>query len=178
MQDASFGGNAIIADDRMVIRDAVRSALGDAWCVFPATNGIEAVGYARSMQAALVILDINMHPLDGIEASTYIRSLPNYATVPLVILTAFDDQENRWKAKRAGVDAIVTKPFTGRHLLSIVRPLVAARHDTGAPAPGRNREAEAQDILAVYRKVDADVPRGPYEGFVDWAKSQRRTSIR
>ncbi len=178
MQEASFGGNAIVADDRLVIRDAVRSALGDAWCVFPASNGIEAIAYARSTQAALVILDINMSPLDGIEAGAQIRHLPGYANVPLVILTAYGDPENRRKAALAGVDAILTKPFTAQNLRSVIRPLIAARQDTATRAPDRNRQSEGQDILAVYRRVDSVATRRRYDRFTEWAKAQRKDSMR
>jgi DNA-binding response OmpR family regulator len=178
MQDDHFGGNAIVADDRQVIRDAVRSALGETWCVFPARSGAEAVVYAGSIQAALVILDINMPPLNGLDASAEIRSLPGYANVPIVVLTGFDDGENRRKARVAGVDAIVTKPFTAQHLLSVIRPLVAARQDATADGRSGYRQSEAKDILAVYRKVDAAVPRDHDDGFAASTWSRRRDSMR
>jgi two-component system chemotaxis response regulator CheY len=178
MQDAFFGGNAIIADDRQVIRDAVRSALGDTWCVFPARNGVEAVVYARSMQAALLVLDINMEPGNGIDASAEIRALPGYANVPIVILTAFDNEVNRRNAELAGVDTIITKPFTAQNLLAVIRPLIAARRDGAALPPESYRQSEPQHVLAIYRKVDAVATHDPYNGFVAWTKARRKDSIR
>lgn len=177
MQDATFGGSAIVADDRAVIRDAVRSALGATWCVFAASNGFEAVEYARSVRAALVILDINMPDLNGIEASALIRSLPDYATVPVVILTAFDNQENRRKARVAGADAILTKPFTSQNLVAVVRPLVLAwAADPGSP--DRARQPDGQDILAIHRKVDSVASRRASETFTELLKAWHRDSLR
>jgi two-component system, chemotaxis family, chemotaxis protein CheY len=178
MQEAAFGGNAIVADDRLVIRDAVRAALGPSWCVFQASDGVEAVSYARSLQAALVVLDINMYALDGIDAAAQIRDLPGYARVPIVILTAFDDPDNRWKARTVGVNAIVTKPFTAQHLLSVVRPLVTARQAIAPPDTEAAKLSDAQDILAVHRKVDSVAVRRSAEGFVEWVRAQRRNSTR
>jgi DNA-binding response OmpR family regulator len=178
MQDAYFGGNAIVADDRQVIRDAVRSALGDTWCVFPARSGTEAVVYARNIQAALVILDIQMPPLNGLDASAEIRSLPGYANVPIVVLTGFDDAENRRKARLAGVDTIIAKPFTAQHLLSVLRPLIAARQDATVDRRPGYRQSEAKEILAVYRKVDAVAPDDRDAGFVPSTWSRRRDSMR
>lgn len=178
MQDAYFGGNAIVADDRQVIRDAVRSALGDTWCVFPARSGVEAVIYARSIQAALVILDIEMPPLNGLDATVVIRALPAYGTVPIVVLTGFDDEENRRRARLAGVDTIIAKPFTAQHLLSVVRPLIAARQDAAADPRVGYRQSEAKDILAVHRKVDAVATYDYDNGFVAWTRSRRKDSMR
>lgn len=178
MQDAYFGGNAIVADDRQVIRDAVRSALGATWCVFPARSGVEAVVYARSIQAALVILDIQMPPLNGLDASAEIRSLPGYATVPIVVLTAFDDQDNRRKARQAGVDTIITKPFTAQHLLSVIRLLTAARQHATADARLGYRQSDAKDILAVHRKFEAAATHDHDDGFVASTRSRRRDAMR
>jgi CheY-like chemotaxis protein len=178
MQDAFFGGNAIVADDRPGIRDLVRSALGGTWCVFPARNGVEAVVYASSIQAALVILDINMPPLNGLDACAEIRKLPGYEHVPIVILTGYDDQENRRKAKLAGVDTIITKPFSAQNLLSVIRPLIDARRNTAGNSDDGYRQQDAKDILAVHRKVDAVATYDPSNGFLAWTKARRRDSIR
>jgi CheY-like chemotaxis protein len=176
MQDAFFGGNAIVADDRQVIRDLVRSALGETWCVFPARNGSEAVAYASRLQAALVVLDINMPPLNGLDACAEIRMLPGYEHVPIVILTGYDDPENRRKAKIAGVDTVVTKPFTGQNLLSVIRPLIAARGNTAGNAHDGYRQQDAKDILAVHRKVDAVATYDPANGLLAWTNARRRDS--
>ena len=178
MQDAYFGGNAIVADYRQVIRDAVRLALGETWCVFPARSGAEAVEYARSIQVALVILDIQMPPLNGLDASAEIRGLPGYTSVPIIVLTAFDDQENRRKASLAGVNTIIAKPFTAQHLLSVIRPLIAARQDATADARSGYRLSEGKDILAVYRKVEAFGPFDHNDGFAASARSRRRDAMR
>ena len=177
MQDASFGGNAIVADDRAVIRDAVRTALGPTWCIYQASSGIEALDFARSTQAGLVILDIMMEPLDGLETAAQIRRLEGYHAVPLVMLTAFDSQQNLRRARLAGADDIIAKPFTSHQLVSSVRRLLAARQDLAGAGQSRSHFETAQDILNVYRKVDSVSVRRDF-GFIEWLKAQRRDSLR
>ena len=167
MQEAVFGGNAIIADDRAAIRDLVRSALGHTWCVFSASNGLQAVEYARFLRAELVILDINMEPLNGIDAASQIRALPGYAGVPLVILTGFDTPEHRRKAQRAGVNSVVTKPFSQRQLQSAIRPLLTA----SLSAATAHAQPDAPNVLAVHRQVDSISSRQLYDREAGWPDS-------
>src|SRR5208282_3816277 len=98
----AFDRGVIVADDSALMRDNVRSALGAPWRVFVAANGIEAVQYAASMRAALVVLDVRMPRMDGLDACALIRALPHYETTPIVMLTAYDDYDMRRRARQAG----------------------------------------------------------------------------
>jgi CheY-like chemotaxis protein len=153
---ASSITGVIVADDDPVIRGILRSKLAAIdQAVFLAANGEEAVALASGIQAAMVILDIKMPRLNGLDACQFIRKLPGYAQTPIVILTASDEQGIEDTAARAGATAFLTKPFRGASLLEMLArflPMDAATLRTiqgdadratriaqGGPAPAHNR---------------------------------------
>jgi DNA-binding response OmpR family regulator len=79
--------------------------------VSTAVNGQEAVGVARLVQPQLILMDITMPVLDGIGATRVIRNDEKIKDVPIVILTALDDDQFRREANDAGADGYFTKPI-------------------------------------------------------------------
>jgi CheY-like chemotaxis protein len=67
-----------------------------------------------------VLLDIAMPRLNGLQACAAIRNLPGYADVPIVMLTAYDDERFRVAAKRVGATTFITKPFRPSLLLMLL----------------------------------------------------------
>jgi CheY-like chemotaxis protein len=86
--------------------------------VFPAGDGVEAVMLARQFKARLVLLDIAMPRLNGLLACQAIRALPNYADVPIVMLTGYNDGRIRRAAQQVGASKFITKPFRPDALLA------------------------------------------------------------
>ena len=124
--------NLIIAEHDFTMRNILRSALEHPRrAVYLAADGGEAVNYAEHMQADLILLDMRMPRLDGLEACARIRGMPRYRDTPIVILTAFDGDNARRKAKRAGATAFFVKPFTINGLLRGIAPLMSAGHEAG-----------------------------------------------
>jgi len=162
----------IVADDSHIIRGNVRGALGDPWRVFLAADGAEAVEYARSIDAELVLLDYRMPRRDGLEACAAIRDMPNYSGVPIVLLTAYDSSELRRRAADAGATTVFSKPFTIDELREAVLPLIALGRDratgrTGidlADTIGAAGLAASRRVLAVHRKVDQAAEHRQYGG--------------
>lgn len=112
------GGDVIIADNDQIVRGILRTMLeAEGFTVLQAIDGREAIGFAACTQARFVILDYRMPRLDGLAACAEIRQLPGYADVPIVILTAFHDDEARSAAQRAGASMFFTKPFRPIDLL-------------------------------------------------------------
>jgi two-component system chemotaxis response regulator CheY len=171
-----FDRGVIVADDSALMRDNVRSALGEPWRVFVVANGVEAVQYARITRAALVLLDVRMPRMDGLDACAQIRAMPNYATTPIVMLTAYDDEDMRRRARLAGATTLFRKPFTIGRLRADLLPLLggglhAALRDQVDPSRVVRRNDRpilpADDLtrnsaeLAVCRDVEAAIaPRG------------------
>jgi two-component system alkaline phosphatase synthesis response regulator PhoP len=141
MEKIAVPRGVIIADDSSIIRDNIRMAFGAPWRIFVAANGVEAVEYARRIKAELVILDVRMPRLDGMEACRLIRQLPDYANVPIVLLTAFFIQELEAAAARCGASRVFSKPISVATVQSSIVPLVAlargaaVRQPTGKLAP-------------------------------------------
>jgi two-component system chemotaxis response regulator CheY len=131
-------GDVIIADNDYVIRDILRSVLErEGLTVLQAVDGDEAIDYAQRTSATLLILDYKMPRLDGISACAEIRQLPGYASTPIAVLTAFDDDQTRAAAQAAGVTAFLAKPFKAMDLLQAVRELL------GTPSPNGDHQSPA-----------------------------------
>jgi CheY-like chemotaxis protein len=117
----------IVADNDSMMRGLLRTVLEQPKrTILLCVDGAEAVELASQTLATLVLLDLRMPKLDGIEACHQIRSLPRYATVPIVILTVFDVEGMKRRALRAGATSFLSKPFSRSALLAALNPLIAA----------------------------------------------------
>jgi CheY-like chemotaxis protein len=118
----------IVADNDSMMRGLLRSVLDQPRrTLLLCVDGLEAVELATQTLANLVLLDLRMPKLDGIDACLQIRELPRYETVPIVILTVFDSEATKRQALRAGATAFLAKPFSRAELLLAVNPLIEAQ---------------------------------------------------
>lgn len=90
------------------------------------SDGTEALEIASHTLVDLVLLDLKMPRMDGIEACRRIRELPRYDTVPIAIQTVFDEEQSRRRAMRAGATVFLAKPISRNELLRAVNPLIQA----------------------------------------------------
>ena len=112
MSTLSSVPGVIVAENDAEMRGVIRSILTNArQQVFPVANGVEAINLARRFVARLVLLDIGMPHLNGLDACRSIHRLPGYEGVPIVMLTGYDDDDIRVAARRAGARDFITKPF-------------------------------------------------------------------
>jgi DNA-binding response OmpR family regulator len=119
MKPGAAGNRVILAENDALMRGIIRAILLRAeQVVFPAGDGQEAVMLAQQFRARLVMLDIDMPRLNGLEACEAIRALSLYTDVPIVILTGHCDERMRLAAERVGATAFITKPFRPNVLLS------------------------------------------------------------
>jgi CheY-like chemotaxis protein len=117
----------IVADNDSMMRGLLRTALEQPGrTLLLCVDGMEAVELAEQTLASLVLLDLRMPRMDGIEACQQIRELPRYRSVPIVILTVFDGDVVKRRALRAGATSFLAKPFSRADLLRAVNPLIAA----------------------------------------------------
>lgn len=118
--------SVLIVDDDPFIRRLVATTLEDVadFRLHEAANGLEAVDRAGAVHPQLVFLDIDMPRLDGIEACRRIRAQEGDAgNATIVMLTAAGAQEHEQRAKAAGADLFLTKPFSPLELLRLVDEL-------------------------------------------------------
>jgi CheY-like chemotaxis protein len=122
-----FDETVIVADNDSMMRGLLRTVLEQPKrTILLCVDGLEAVELATQTLATLVLLDLRMPKMDGIEACHQIRALPRYANVPIVMLTVFDVEGMKRRALRAGASAFLSKPFSRAALLAAVDPLIAA----------------------------------------------------
>ncbi|HEV8226738.1 MAG TPA: response regulator [Methylomirabilota bacterium] len=115
----------LIVDDEPAILDLVRFTLEDAEVrVVEASDGVEALALARRVRPDLILLDVHMPRLDGLEACRQIRRDPALARTPIVMLTAAGQEADRARGREAGADEYLTKPFSPLALLALVEALV------------------------------------------------------
>ncbi|GAB2874159.1 response regulator transcription factor [Streptomyces deserti] len=120
----------VLADDQRLVRAGFRSILedeDDIEVLGEAGDGAEAVAACRALQPDVVLLDIRMPGVDGLQAAREIAADPRLDTVKVVILTTFDLDDYVYGALRAGATGFLVKDTEPEELVHAVR--VAARGD-------------------------------------------------
>lgn len=118
-QQADPGVSVLVVDDEPQIRRVVRNALdGIASRVLEASSAREGLDLAASVQPSLVILDLTLPDLDGLEVC---RDLRAFSSVPLIVLSARHSDQDKAALLDAGADDYVTKPFSTLELQARVR---------------------------------------------------------
>ncbi len=136
----------LVVDDEARIRRFIRMNLDlEGYGVIEAADGVEAVNRVREDLPALVLLDVMMPDMDGFETLERIRS---FSSVPVIMVTAKGDEEDRIRGLDLGADDYITKPFSPRELLSRIRAVLRRTEPskTQAPAPLMIDEALSIDF--------------------------------
>ncbi len=119
----------LVVDDSATMRRmlvATLRSLGDVRFE-EAASGLEAIERLAVGVVDLVVLDLNMPDVHGLEVLRFVRTHPTFAALPVVVLTTRDDGESRRSALRAGATLYLTKPFSPDTLVpEVSRLLVAA----------------------------------------------------
>ena len=118
----------LIADDIPANRHILAQFLGEMGCsVIQTENGREALNQVMREKPDIVILDIAMPEMDGIEVCRIIKSNPLTKIIPVVIITAHGDDEHHLKALDAGADDFLTKPYKIHFLKARLKSLLALK---------------------------------------------------
>ncbi|QBD80013.1 response regulator transcription factor [Ktedonosporobacter rubrisoli] len=127
MQTSKAAGprKILVVDDEAVLVDTIAYNLEQAgYRVVTAADGSSALDAARSETPDLIILDLMLPGMDGLEVCRQLRRESNTATTPIVMLTAKSDEIDKVVGLEVGADDYVTKPFGRRELLARVRALL------------------------------------------------------
>jgi two-component system chemotaxis response regulator CheY len=125
----------LIVDDSATIRKMVRASLRPLETAefVEAANGLEAIEQIAVGPVALMILDLNMPDMHGVDVLKFIRSHQASRDVPVVVLTTRGDDSSRETAMAAGATYYLTKPFVPQVLLSTARDLLGDREAQTQP---------------------------------------------
>jgi two-component system chemotaxis response regulator CheY len=123
----------LVVDDSKVMRDMVVACLRpySGLSFTHASSGLEAIERLSLKPFDLLILDLNMPDIGGIEVVEYVRSQDTLRHLPIIIVTTRGDEASRARALAVGANRFMTKPFTPDTMLSEVRELL------GGPSEAR-----------------------------------------
>jgi two-component system cell cycle response regulator DivK len=105
-------------DNRQILRDLLTSA---GFELIEATDGESGVGLAATQRPDLILMDVQLPVLDGYEAARRIRADSELAHIPIIAVTSYALSGDEAKARAAGCDGYVAKPFSPRMLLAKIR---------------------------------------------------------
>ncbi len=137
----------LVVDDEPRIVQLVRDYLEHGgFTVLVASDGADALRSARTGRADLVVLDLGMPGLDGLDVA---RALRRDGEVPIIMLTARTEESDKLVGLELGADDYLTKPFSPKELVARVRAVL--RRAEGRRSPS--------DVIRVGSEVELDVPR-------------------
>jgi two-component system cell cycle response regulator DivK len=112
----------LVVEDQEDNRQILRDLLGNAgFELDEAENGQDAIDQVAKRRPDLILMDIQLPVMDGYEATRRIKSDPATQTIPIIVVTSYALSGDENKARAAGCDAYVTKPYSPRQLLAKVR---------------------------------------------------------
>ena len=117
----------LLVDDQRLMRDGLRTLLeleGDLVVVGEAENGREALTLNEKRQPDVVLMDVRMPVMDGVEATRQLRQ--RWPDARVIILTTFDDDEYVFEGLRAGARGYLLKAVSGEELAGAIRTVAAA----------------------------------------------------
>lgn len=117
----------LIVDDNMDIRSLVKKGLSNKYQIYEAENGMEALNIALKKMPDLVISDVLMPKMDGIEFCYELKNNIRTSHIPVVLLTALNSVEHRIEGLESGADAYIPKPFKMQLLAVRVDKLIESR---------------------------------------------------
>jgi two-component system chemotaxis response regulator CheY len=112
-------------DDSASLRQMVNVVLrGGGYAVVEAKDGVDALALLEGRDLHLILTDINMPRMDGLELTRQVRAMPQHKFVPIVLLTTESHPEKKQEGKAAGATGWIVKPFTPDQLLAVVKKVV------------------------------------------------------
>ena len=120
-----MGKTVLTVDDSPSIRQMVSFTLkGAGYDVVEASDGRDGLNKAKGAQAHLVLTDQNMPEMDGLTLVKSLRGLPQYATVPILMLTTESSDQMKAQGRAAGATGWLVKPFDPQKLLEVVKKVI------------------------------------------------------
>ncbi|MET0638091.1 MAG: two-component regulator propeller domain-containing protein [Chitinophagaceae bacterium] len=117
----------LLVEDDENIRFLLKDILQDDYIIHEATDGIEAIGLIEKIIPDLVICDVMMPNMNGLELCNRVKNTPATCHVPFLILSARGSEDHHMEGYEVGADAYIAKPFQSTHLKTRIRKLIEYR---------------------------------------------------
>jgi CheY-like chemotaxis protein len=114
----------LVVDDSDVMRQLIQRILSDRYRVVLASTAIEALGLLDREPISMLLLDVSMPGIDGLELCRSVRNMSRFRNLPIVMVTGRDGFFDKVKGRMAGATEYLTKPFENQQLISLVREYV------------------------------------------------------
>ncbi len=171
----SSRGHILVVDDERSIRRMLRMYLADAgYTVAEAADGQVALDQVRQGGIDLVLLDLMLPGVGGLEVCERIRESNGY--VPIIMVTAMDDEESRVAGLERGADDYVTKPFSPRELIARVRAVlrrIAAPEEAQGVIVSGDLTLELESRRSLYRGDEVALTRLEFDLLAELAGHPR-----
>jgi len=126
----------LLADDSITIQKVVELTFSDGdYEVTAVNNGNKAIQKLSEMRPDIILSDIIMPEKNGYEVCEFVKSHPEYRTIPVILLTGTFEPFDPDRADKAGCDAVVTKPFESQSLIHKVEELIEGAKSQPSNAP-------------------------------------------
>ncbi|HEB76385.1 MAG TPA: response regulator [Nitrospirae bacterium] len=120
--------NILVVEDSESTRSMMKAViedLGEDYLVFEAGTGFEALKLLPAEAFSLIITDINMPDINGIELISFVKSTPQYRGIPVIIVSTEGSEEDRRRGLALGAEAYITKPFKPEDLQEKIRVVLS-----------------------------------------------------
>lgn len=126
--------DVLVVDDSKVMRDMIAACLRSdpSLSIAFAASGLEAIEQLSLKPFALLVLDLNMPDIGGLEVVEFVRSQDRLRELPILIVTTRGDEASKAKVMEAGASRFMTKPFTPDGILGEVHALLRPTGSAGA----------------------------------------------
>ena len=126
-QNSSANQSTILAvDDSLIAQTKIERALGTSYNLLLASNAIDALKLLNQNPVSLLLLDVTMPDIDGLQVCRTVRSIARFSELPIIMLTGKDSLIDKMKGRIAGTSHYLTKPFEPSQLQTIVRKYLTA----------------------------------------------------
>lgn len=126
--DVSDKLTVLVAEDDDMLLDFISKSLrADGFAVEKAANGKQALQVIEQKAIDLIVSDVMMPEMDGIELCRVIKNNVNYSHIPFMLLTAKSNAEAELEGLESGADAYITKPFKWKHIVAVIKNLLDSR---------------------------------------------------
>src|SRR4051812_9585950 len=156
----------LLVDDETDVLDFMKYNLEkEGFWVYTALNGAEAIQLARKVTPNLIVLDLMMPKMDGIETCRQLRTIPELKSTMIAFLTARDEDYSQIAGFEVGADDYITKPIKPRVFISRIRALMR-RFETsegGTTTTIGDLEIDRERYLVIKAGKEISLPRKEFE---------------